>query len=70
VLHSKWWNMIGFWAMMTGVCGGCLFIAYAGTGAIFGFGPLNATPWLRWIGIGIVALYVVISIGKAMRRKG
>lgn len=69
-IRSSLWSLIGFWAMMTAVCGGCLFIAYAGSGAIFGFGPFNAAPWLRWIGIGVVALYVVAAIGKGMRRRG
>jgi hypothetical protein len=69
MLRSSFWNLAGFWAMMVGACGGCGYLAYAGSGAIFGYGPLSENGWTRWLGIGVVALYVVIAIGKGMRKR-
>jgi hypothetical protein len=68
-LHSKWWNLLGFWALMVGVCGGCGYLAYAGIGAFAGFGPLSSSPYLQWIGIAVVSLYVVMALGKMTRKK-
>ena len=68
-LQTKLVNAIGFWVLMIGVCGGCGYLAYAGIGAFAGFGPLSSSPYLQWIGIAVVALYVVAMIGKSMRRK-
>jgi hypothetical protein len=62
-------NALGFWALMIGVMGGCGYIAYAGVGLLGGFGPLSGNPWMRWIGVAVVALYVVMTIGRGMRRK-
>ena len=68
-LRSKFWEMVGFWALMVGVCGGCGYLAYAGVGAFTGVGPLAKSPILRGIVIGVVVLYAMATMIRARRRR-
>ena len=67
--RSAAWNTFLFFAVIVGMCGACGYVAYAGSGAIFGFGPLIGSPWVRGIALGLIALYVLVAFGRARRRR-
>lgn len=66
--RNKVLDALGLYALILGSCGACGFIAYAGAGAIFGFGPLGDQAWARVVGIALVVLYVAAYIVKTSRR--
>lgn len=63
-------DALGLYALILGSCGACGFLAYTGTGAIFGFGPLGGQVWAKVAAIGLVAIYVIVYVVKTHRRRG